>query len=76
MKLDKEGFRFQSPEGDSYLFYPTAWGRQYVLEKAARFQSPEGDSYLFYPKQGGGLSREILRFSPPKGIRTFSTRSR
>jgi hypothetical protein len=100
-------FPFQSPEGDSSLFYadgPTS-RRPLGPVKLSTFQSPEGDSSLFYkanlpniapaaqtetvsvPRRGfvsflpcfASLRENVNllrrpRFSPPKGIRLFSTR--
>jgi len=63
---------FQSPEGDSSLFYPE--GERLEIPGLS-FQSPEGDSSLFYWPRSDGIKRAAPRFSPPKGIRLFSTRS-
>ena len=37
------------------------------------FQSPEGDSLFFYVSKSGRGNERVHRFSPPKGIRCFST---
>ena len=37
------------------------------------FQSPEGDSSLFYAYADQFVDFEDISFSPPKGIRLFST---
>ena len=66
-------YKFQSPEGDSLFFYQetalaSIWGRCW-------FQSPEGDSLFFYVVVTTLGVTMTLRFgfSPPKGIRCFST---
>ena len=38
------------------------------------FQSPEGDSSLFYEEEPPSQPDAFQGFSPPKGIRLFSTR--
>ena len=70
--------KFQSPEGDSLFFYMWWLVKSAALEKRKEtFQSPEGDSLFFYQYLRSlfrfGLLR--LRFSPPKGIRCFSTKT-
>jgi len=65
---------FQSPEGDSLFFYLLP--EQRFESPSPEFQSPEGDSLFFYDGRGpevygrGGANQG---FSPPKGIRCFST---
>jgi hypothetical protein len=91
--------RFQSPEGDSCLFYLDDKAEvNPVVVLNVEFQSPEGDSCLFYVSEGQQRSSkgklvsvprrgfvsflpgspaapptEVNCFSPPKGIRVFST---
>ncbi len=63
---------FQSPEGDSLFFYEEK--RNEVVSTINEFQSPEGDSLFFYLcAQRSHEGKEDASFSPPKGIRCFST---
>ena len=63
---------FQSPEGDSLFFY-RFWGKAGDCD--VRFQSPEGDSLFFYQSRRHPPRQKATprSFSPPKGIRCFST---
>ena len=50
------------------------WGAAEHAQGRGKFQSPEGDSLFFYAAGSSGTSRSAAGFSPPKGIRCFSTR--
>ena len=62
---------FQSPEGDSWFFYPQSNKRSSAWQSG--FQSPEGDSWFFYTHATQARRSDQARFSPPKGIHGFST---
>ena len=63
---------FQSPEGDSLFFYE--FEKKDLRVERYEFQSPEGDSLFFYEDPRLRIAELGAQgFSPPKGIRCFST---